>query len=127
MPFDYVGYAQSRAEGMEPRPFFPERGTRVRKVKGYPFPGIIVSTFNTLGGQQRYVVECTAPGVEGCLHIFSPEQLEPDDENAILPAVSPQQTTKSLALARKCAICDNPHDNDVLTDICTDCEARLSR
>ena len=26
----------------------------------------------------------------------------------------------------KCAICEAPHDNDVLTDICTSCEARIN-
>jgi hypothetical protein len=26
----------------------------------------------------------------------------------------------------RCGICNGPHDNDVLTDICTSCEARLN-
>lgn len=48
----------------------------VRKVSGYPFPGIIVARFVTQARHIRYVVECTALGVEGCLHIFSEDQLE---------------------------------------------------
>ena len=47
----------------------------VVKVKGYKWPGIIVSVFTTTSGQERYVVECTVPGVEGALHIYSPEQI----------------------------------------------------
>lgn len=50
-------------------------GTRVQKAKGYPFPGVVVSVFSTTKKELRYVVECTAPGVEGCLHIFNGEQL----------------------------------------------------
>jgi|SynMetStandDraft_1070027.scaffolds.fasta_scaffold22349_2 hypothetical protein len=28
--------------------------------------------------------------------------------------------------SQKCAICNGKHDNDVLTDICIDCEARIN-
>lgn len=52
----------------------PER-VRVQKLRGYPFPGVVVADFVTTTGERRVVVECTAPGVEGCLHIFAPEQL----------------------------------------------------
>lgn len=48
----------------------------VRKKHGYNFPGIVVSVFQKLDGQTRVVVECTAPGVEGMLHIFSESNLE---------------------------------------------------
>jgi hypothetical protein len=51
-------------------------GDHVRKVKGYLWPGIVVSTFQTLSGQRRYVVECTTPEVAGALHIYNGEQLE---------------------------------------------------
>lgn len=34
---------------------------------------------------------------------------------------APQPETQS-----KCAICGGKHDNDVLTDICTDCETRIN-
>ena len=47
----------------------------VVKVKGYKWPGIIVSAFTTTSGQERYVVECTVPEVAGALHIYSPEQI----------------------------------------------------
>lgn len=50
-------------------------GSRVEKVSGYPFPGVVVADFLNLSGERRLVVECTAPGVEGCLHIFAPTQL----------------------------------------------------
>lgn len=57
-------------------------GDRVRKTKGYSWPGIIVADFHTIAGQRRVVVECTVPEVAGALHIYNPEQLEaaPGDE-----------------------------------------------
>lgn len=56
------------------------RGTRVEKIKGYRWPGVIISAFTTLGGELRVVVECTAPDVAGALHIYSREQLRRADE-----------------------------------------------
>lgn len=53
-------------------------GDKVRKVKGYSWPGVVVAKFETLNGKLRYVVECTVPEVAGALHIYSPEQLEID-------------------------------------------------
>lgn len=50
-------------------------GDRVRKVKGYHFPGVVVAVFKTQAQQTRYVVECTVPEVAGILHIYSGEQL----------------------------------------------------
>lgn len=47
----------------------------VGKRTGYQFPGIVVACFHTTIGGARYVVECTAPGVEGCLHVFSNRDL----------------------------------------------------
>ena len=55
-------------------------GDDVKKIKGYAWPGVIVARFTTLAGKTRYVVECTVPGVEGALHIYSPEQLRIRDE-----------------------------------------------
>jgi hypothetical protein len=51
-------------------------GTRVRKVRGYSWPGVVVAAFRTTRGDLRYVVECTVPEVAGALHIYSPEQIE---------------------------------------------------
>lgn len=51
-------------------------GDRVQKRTGYPFPGIVVAVFETTRREVRYVIECTAPDVEGCLHIFSAWQLK---------------------------------------------------
>ncbi len=51
-------------------------GDHVRKPKGYPWPGVVVSVFRTTEGAQRVVVECRAPEVAGALHIYNPEQLE---------------------------------------------------
>ena len=51
-------------------------GDRVRKVKGYQWPGEVVAVFTTLDGKPRYVVECTVPEVAGALHIYNGEQLE---------------------------------------------------
>lgn len=51
-------------------------GDKVRKVRGYEWPGVVVSCFETLDGKPRYVVECTVPEVRGALHIYNGEQLE---------------------------------------------------
>jgi hypothetical protein len=51
-------------------------GCPVQKITGYPFPGVVVAAFLTTKGEPRVVVECTAPAVLGCMHIFNPEQLE---------------------------------------------------
>lgn len=50
-------------------------GDPVEKRQGYSFPGVVVSTYRTLKGEPRYVVECVIPGVEGCQHIFNANQL----------------------------------------------------
>lgn len=49
---------------------------RVRKKKGYAFPGTVVAKFATLKGLTRYVVECEVPEVSGILHIYSGKDLE---------------------------------------------------
>ena len=54
-------------------PFKFTTGDEVIKVKGYAFPGVVVSTFNTLDGKARYVVESIV--CEGMLHIFNGDQL----------------------------------------------------
>ena len=52
-------------------------GDKVRKSKGYKFPGVVVTVFKKLDGESiRYVVECTAEGAEGMLHVFAQSQLE---------------------------------------------------
>lgn len=51
-------------------------GDKVEKSSGYKFPGVIVSVFETLAGQTRFVVECTIPGCEGMLHIYSEKNLK---------------------------------------------------
>lgn len=53
-----------------------QTGDRVQKVKGYKWPGVVVAVFDTLAGQRRVVVECTAPEVAGALHIYNEQQLE---------------------------------------------------
>lgn len=51
-------------------------GDKVKKSKGYAWPGVVVAVFFTTAGHCRIVVECTVPGVAGALHIYNPEQLE---------------------------------------------------
>ena len=51
-------------------------GDKVQKVRGYKWPGVVVSVFETLAGAQRVVVECTVPEVAGALHIYNADQLE---------------------------------------------------
>jgi hypothetical protein len=55
-------------------------GDKVEKVVGYRFPGVILSGFRKLNGDQRYAVECTAPDVEGVIHIFAEGDLKLTDE-----------------------------------------------
>ena len=50
-------------------------GTPVRKVKGYGFPGVVVSVFTTTAGNIRFVVEATGDDYAGMLHIFNGDQL----------------------------------------------------
>lgn len=50
-------------------------GDKVQKAKGYRWPGVVVSVFKTLSGDERVVVECTAPDVSGALHIYSLDQI----------------------------------------------------
>lgn len=58
-----------------------EEGTHVEKVSGYKFPGVIVSKFKTLAGEVRFVVECTIPGCEGMLHIYSEKNLKQKEQS----------------------------------------------
>jgi hypothetical protein len=52
-------------------------GDKVKKVRGYKYPGVVVSAFvKSDGVTPRYVVECIGEGCEGMLHIFSETQLE---------------------------------------------------
>lgn len=53
-------------------------GDRVNKAKGYSFPGYVVSVFEKLDGQVRYVVEFSSHNTDagrGMLHIFSHKDL----------------------------------------------------
>ena len=50
-------------------------GDKVEKVSGYKWPGVVVSTFDTLSGERRIVVECTTPEVAGALHIYNEKQV----------------------------------------------------
>ena len=59
---------------------FFQQGDKVEEVKGYKWPGVIVSVFTTLEGKVRYVVECTVPEVAGALHIYSEAQIERRNE-----------------------------------------------
>lgn len=51
-------------------------GDTVKKIKGYPFPGVVVADFKNYRGERRVVVEARHPDILGCLHIYNPEQLE---------------------------------------------------
>ena len=52
------------------------QGDKVEKTSGYNYLGIVVAVFTNTKGDIRYVVECTAQGVEGMLHIFNENQLK---------------------------------------------------
>jgi hypothetical protein len=51
-------------------------GDKVEKVTGYKWPGVVVAVFDTLAGERRVVVECTAEAVKGALHIYNEGQLK---------------------------------------------------
>lgn len=51
-------------------------GDSVKKVKGYPYPGVIMAVFRTRALEWRYVVEATGEDYKGMLHIFNGDQLE---------------------------------------------------
>lgn len=51
-------------------------GAKVKKTKGFQFPGVIVSVFLTRECATRVVVEAEHPDFAGMLHIYNPEQLE---------------------------------------------------
>jgi len=50
-------------------------GDKVKKVKWYKFPWTVVSVYNTLSWEVRYVVEATGSDYIGMQHIFNREQL----------------------------------------------------
>lgn len=56
-------------------------GDRVKKLRGYAFPGVIVSVFRTCADETRYVVELVETHLRdeelptGLLHIFSEANL----------------------------------------------------
>jgi hypothetical protein len=50
-------------------------GDKVEKREGYRWPGEVRAIFETRSMQTRVVVECSAKGVEGALHIYRPERL----------------------------------------------------
>jgi hypothetical protein len=52
----------------------------VQKRKGYKFPGMVIAVFETRSCKLRYVVEAYSKDFEGCLHIFSEDDLEQQDE-----------------------------------------------
>lgn len=51
-------------------------GDLVQKTRGYKFPGVVVSVFEKLDGEVRYVVEASNRDFPGILHIFRGDQLE---------------------------------------------------
>jgi len=55
-------------------------GTKMQKVKGYSFNGVIVASFLTTKRELRYVCELEGVNGAGMLHIFSHSQIEPRGE-----------------------------------------------
>ena len=49
-------------------------GQRVRKPRGYPYPGTYLGSVRTTAGEERLVVE----HINGCIDTFAPEEIEPD-------------------------------------------------
>lgn len=62
---------------LELEPILFGLGDAVVKVTGYKFPGIVIGhVWTTKTGKIRYIVECTASGADGLLHIFEERQLK---------------------------------------------------
>lgn len=61
-------------------------GQRVRKAKGYRFPGIVIGVSQKLDGRLLYLVECIAPDCAGMCHIYSEKDLEHDKETEVSTA-----------------------------------------
>jgi hypothetical protein len=55
-------------------------GDRVETVSYYHWPGEVRSVFTTRAGKTCVAVECTQPGVEGVVQIYSPEQIRKYEE-----------------------------------------------
>ena len=72
-------------------------GDKVKKVKGYEFPGTIVSCFLTKEGNKRVVVEMTKFGL---LHIFNEEQLELDTDKAVTITKRTGQSTPVISVLK---------------------------
>lgn len=67
----------SRIESALDGPHPPTNPPRVRKSGGsFQHTGSVVSSFKTLAGEPRIVLEFDAP-VGGMLHIYRPDQVEP--------------------------------------------------
>ncbi len=52
------------------------RGARVRKTKGFRYPGIVAGCVQNQAGEWRVVVEAEHEDFKGMLHIYHPDQLE---------------------------------------------------
>lgn len=83
-------------------------GDKVQKIKGYEWPGVVVSVFENLKGQTRIVVECTVPEVAGALHIYSPEQLKFVIPDTAAPASGDTARPPDLAQTSRPAVSGTP-------------------
>lgn len=51
-------------------------GDKVKKKKGFKFPGEVRCVFTNKKGETRIVVEALHEDFEGMLHIYNPDQME---------------------------------------------------
>jgi len=74
-------------------------GDKVQRKPGasYLFPGVIISTGLKLDGKTWHCeVECIAPGVEGCTHVFPASQLVPLDPGYLTRANADARLVEAL-------------------------------
>jgi hypothetical protein len=82
-------------------------GDKVQRKPGasYLFPGVVISVGLKLDGKTWHCeVECIAPGVEGCTHVFPASQLVPLDPAWNTRADSHHRLVKALEAIRDRAI-----------------------
>jgi hypothetical protein len=56
-------------------------GTRVRKVSGPEWDGVVVGYYSSTFTPEGLVIECTAPGAKGQVHVEPTKRIERHEEN----------------------------------------------
>ena len=79
-------------------------GDLVEKPKGYRWPGIVRSIFETGAGRTRYVVESISMETVGALHIYSGNQIRKVD--VIMQECNNSEGEIPMSIPEKCRDCN---------------------